>query len=135
MNTFLVVAAIVLGLIGIGCYVLLYVRQKNRTGPFSTLDMALFIASFPITLVAIALGVASFSNKFGKKKPARPGDEDVDVNLPAVDVESTGDKLVRVVEANAEKVVKHLEENATDDEVAARGAALFDVDDSEPEKV
>lgn len=88
---------------------------------WSTLDWVLFGLSIPLAGVVLISAVL-FKGKPDTLEASRSRDT-VD---SITEIEPPSERVVRVVEDIAEKEGTHLREVATDDEVASKGAALFD---------
>lgn len=91
-----------------------------RRGDISPLGL---LKAFGAPLIGLLLLIAALFRRSpsSTRQPTIPGPEDSDG-------ETTDQRVRRVLEAEARRVKEHVLEEATDDEVAARGAGLFDPD-------
>jgi hypothetical protein len=114
--------AFVLGVVcTISGLALWYRRSVARDPRWSTLDWVLFGLSIPLAGVVL-ISVVLFKGKPDALEASRSRDM-VD---SITEIEPPSERVVRVVEDIADKEGTHLREVATDDEVASKGAALFD---------
>lgn len=91
--------------------------------PYDTVDKVLWALTIPLlAVVAVGAVIGISSVKKSKKADVTPPDE------PDEPEESRSDQVIRIVDHRAEEVEDHVLHDATDDEVAARGAGLFDPD-------
>lgn len=102
-------------------------RGLDADAPYDTVDKVLWVLGIPLLAVVGVLGIVAVTQAGGKSTERREGDDDLAPDEEPTDpnAESRGEQVARVIEENAEKVEKHVLEEATDDEVGARGAALF----------
>lgn len=98
------------------------IRNSDEPVSFVQLLKAFALPLFGLGLVAVALFRAK------SEAPVRlPGDDDLEPEQPKEeDRETQGEQVRRVIEEQADRVEEHILEKATDAEVRARGAALFD---------
>lgn len=100
-------------------------RGSDASSPYDTVEKVLLALSVP--LFVLGLVAAAMSMTRTKTPSRREGDEDLTPdNVPTEESESPGELVTRVVIENAEAAETHTLHEATEDEVAARGAALFD---------
>ena len=129
MSNFAIVV-IVLGLvICAGAWGWLQLSEKGLVQSNPTVDKVLKFAAIPLGILVTVLGfVALGKGLVGKKKVVHGGDNDLAPDVPEVDPnrETEASHVRRVIEETATRAEEHVLEEATDDEVAARGAALFD---------
>jgi hypothetical protein len=112
--------------IGLVCGSIFLVRRQQRKGlPLDTIDYVLAGFSLPLVLLgAVGSAYIAFAND---KTIRREGDEDLTSDVPPQPPEeSRGALVARVLEDEAQRVEEHVLNEATDNEVAARGAGLFD---------
>jgi hypothetical protein len=95
--------------------------------PYDTIDKVLLFISMIVLLIGALFGIFTASTK-RPSRSSHPGDNDLapEDTGDDKDHESRSDQVVRVIEDQADRAEKHIEEEATDDEVASRGAGLFD---------
>lgn len=107
--------------------VLHYKRRDLPAGtPWALEDKVLLaFGVLPLVVVGICGAVLTFLGRTRASKSSRPGDSDLASGAPAEIGESRGDQVIRIVEERGAEVERHLLEDATDDEVGARGAVLF----------
>ncbi len=107
--------------------ILTFKRRGDPDAPYDTVDKVLWGLTIPVLAVVVIGGfvMASQARKTGRLH--KEGDDDLTPDEPETDPgESRGDQVARIIEDRAEEVEKHVLEEATEDEVAARGAGLFD---------
>lgn len=92
-------------------------KGADPTQGWDAIDIVLIVMGFPAVLGLVVLGWAFLTKKKAPDPP--PG---LQSPPPPRQVED----LVEAGEEERKKVVEHIKEVATDDEVAARGASLFD---------
>ena len=119
------------GLIGIvvaaGAHgILTFKRRDDPDAPYDTVDKVLWGLTIPVVAVVLIGGfIIARGRKVGR--PNKEGDDRLAPDEPVTDPgESRGDQVARIIEERAEEVEEHILEEATDDEVAAVGAGLFD---------
>ena len=101
----------------------LKLREGNEP---TTIDRVLKLFALPLLGLGLLALVLMRNNAAGPRRMA--GDDDLEPDEPTDpgDRETEGEHVRRVIEEQADRVEKHVLEEATDDEVAARGAGLFD---------
>jgi hypothetical protein len=127
------IIAIIVGIVICGsAWGWLQLAKQGLVKSNPTLDKILGLVAFPLGILVTVLGAVALSKKAlgGAKKPmegdddlAPDEDEDTDHGEPR---ETEAEHVRRVIEEAAEEVETHVREEAPDDEVAARGAAIFD---------
>jgi hypothetical protein len=110
-------------------WVALKAKRKglDEDAPHDTVDKVLWALTIPALVVAFALGTIGMLQAKQSGPVRREGDDDLAPDEPAKPPkESESDRVVRIIEDRADEVEDHVLNHATDDEVAARGAGLFD---------
>jgi hypothetical protein len=134
--TTIIVTLAVVGVVGcIAAQIWLKRREAAGIEP-TALDQLLKLAAIPLLILISILGVIALRGG-GKGPDRREGDDDLAPDEEPTDTRETeAERVARVIKDEAERVEEHITETATDDEVAARGAALFDpgVSDDEPKE-
>jgi len=121
----------IVAVVSVICMTVLHIKRSgvDVDTPYDTVDKVLWtMGAPPLALLGIfGLMVAAQTMKQAPKQ--REGDDDLVPDEEPTDpnAESRTEQIVRIIEDNAEKVEEHVLEEATDDEVGARGAALFGV--------
>ncbi len=102
-------------------------RSLDADAPYDTVDKVLWALGIPLLAVTGVLGLIAVTQARDEATERREGDDDLtpDEELTDPNAESRAEQVARVIEENAEKVERHVLEDATDDEVGARGAAVF----------
>ena len=125
----LMAVLLVLAMISAACTTALKLKRQNVDvdAPYDTVDKVLWVLGIPLLAVVAIAGIVAVTRTGDKPSERREGDDDLVPDEEPTDpnAESRGEQVARVIEENAEKVEKHVLEEATDDEVGARGAALF----------
>lgn len=119
--------ALIAAIISSSCAVALWIRRSDAKGPFTTIDIALAIGAAPFALVFLIASVIGIKNLFSRESDPEPG-----VVVDTHEGPSSSEHVDEVVGDIAERTETHIREDATDDEVAARGAALFDPSAEKP---
>ena len=116
------------------CAAVYKVRHPNVSSledlaPKGTVDILLLIGSALVILPALVLVLGSVFTKKPKdvQLPSLPPEDD------PTDEESESERLKRTVDAISDATEEHIRDTASDDEVASRGAHLFDPG-KEPDK-
>lgn len=98
-------------------------RRGDPEGPYDPIDWTLWALTAPVLLIAAAVVFVESR----RPEAGREDDDDLSPDEPVDrDEESRTDQVIRIVEAQAEEVEDHVLNEATDDEVAGRGASIFD---------
>lgn len=120
----LVITVVVLLIVSGVAWGVLQLRQSDEP---TTFDRVLKLFALPLLGLGLLLLIVSRANA---ATPGRmEGDDDLEPDEstdPEEDRETQAEQVRRVLEDEADRVEEHIIEKATDDEVAARGAALFD---------
>lgn len=119
---FELILVFLLGAVSVGCGAALFVRLRSRPEgemlPLNRVDWILAALSFPVAAVGLFLA----TRRQSKEEVVDPV-----VDVPEqIDTESESERVHRVVEEIASKEGDRIREVASDDEVASRGADLFD---------
>lgn len=126
----LVIQAVVAALVvaGTAWTILYFKRRSDPSAPYDTIDKVLWGLTVPVVAVVAVAGMIGLASANSSERPRREGDDDLSPDEEPTDppTESRGDQVARIIEERAEEVEDHVLNTATDDEVAARGAALFD---------
>lgn len=129
IDPWIVAAWALLLLVSGGCSVALHFkRQKMPDGsPFDVVDRVLWVCGAPLFIFLTLLGAVVVMGRLrGAASNQREGDTDLATDGPSsLPEESRSEQVVRILETQAEKAEAHILEEATEDEVGARGAALF----------
>ena len=118
----LVIAVIVLLVVSGTAWGILQLRKDSEP---TTVDRVLKLFALPL----LGLGLLALILLRGKPGATTlPGDDNLTPDEPTDpdDRETEAERVRRVIETEADRVETHVRDTATDDEVAARGAGLFD---------
>ena len=101
------------------------ILQIRASGKPVSISSAL--KTFALPLMGIGLVLLSIIRSKPEDPVRLPGDDDLEPDESSdEEIETQGEQVRRVIEEEAERVEEHILEEATDDEVASRGAGLFD---------
>ncbi len=122
----LYVLVIVLIVAAISSTILFFKRRGRKDEPYDMVDKVLVALGLPLVLIGVVVAATALAQG-NRGTSRREGDDDLAPDTPTEPpAESRGEQVVRIIEDRAEEVEDHVLNDATDDEVAARGAGLFD---------